>query len=252
MHYAMPPAAAAAECVRVVVDYGTFADSPPGPNTHCTSVGYGALAADALAKRAKDLGATPPRYQGNFLCGIDGYPQNGCGNDSSVPYWSFWFWAHGKWTYSQYGVDSYTVADSDRDGHPDPIGFRYQAQGAAVSPRANPGYPAPATRPPTTAPVAPPASRAPAPAADPARSTDPATSAPGPTGSATPVATRPVGRTPRATTTGAPPSDPETTPPGIAPVWSAREFPVGTVGGGVLALVLLGATGWQFRRAANR
>ena len=148
--------AAAAECVRVVVDYGTLAGAPAGPNMHCTS--STGNAGQVLIKRAQEVGQQPPRFTGNFLCAIDGYPESGCGDHGDEPYWSFWYWVDGRWVYSSLGVDSYTVRDSDGDGHPDPLGFRYHAFSEKRAPRANPSYPAPTkaatAAPPRTAPPA--------------------------------------------------------------------------------------------------
>jgi hypothetical protein len=258
MLYAPPPAAAPAECVRVVVDYGTFLDSPTGPVTNCTGVAYGTSAADTLAKRATQFHKDPPRYASDgFLCGIDGYPKTGCGEDAGKPYWSFWVWRHGAWAYSSVGVASYAVQDSDKDGHPDPLGFRYADPSTGDQPRANPGYPAPAPRattpPPTTVPPRPGATAVP-PTGPRATS-----SAAGPTASASgaaPVAsgTPPGGTVPpvaalESAQTIAP--GPATTPDVVAQS-SKKSFPAGLAGGGVLAAALLGAAAWRFRTPGAR
>jgi hypothetical protein len=259
MLYAAPPAAAPTECVRVVVDYGTFLDSPSGPVTNCTSVAYGASAADTLAKRATQFDKDPPRYASDgFLCGIDGYPRTGCGEDSgATPYWSFWIWRHGAWTYSSVGVASYAVQDSDKDGHPDPIGFRYADPSTGDQPRADPGYPAPraTTPPPTTAPPRPGATTIPASGP---RATETAAAAATSGATATPRSTRggtPPGGTPSpvaalrtARTTAPGPA----TPPDAAARTSRSSFPVGLAGGGVLAAALLGAAAWRFRTPGAR
>ena len=238
--------ARAAECVRVVVDYGTAA----GAGMHCTSAT--GTAAEVLARRAQDLGTTPPRYEGNFLCAIDGYPESGCGDHGTEPYWSFWYWANGGWVYSSLGVDSYTVRDADKDGHPDPLGFRYHAFEKKEQPRANPSYPKPTTAPPPT--TQPPATRPPGtsrPAVPTAR-TSSATSAsppasPGVTGSAPAVPTvtgTPSPGTGGTVTASVPPA--YTGPPPREP----DGFPVGTVVGGLLALGLLGAAAARFRNGS--
>ncbi|HWL36204.1 MAG TPA: hypothetical protein VNQ77_08405 [Frankiaceae bacterium] len=257
---AMPATAAyAAECVKVVVDYGTLAGAPAGPNTRCVDVGEDGTAAEALHGRA--------RYKGNFLCAIDGYPETGCGDEPPSPYWSFWVWRDGAWVYSNEGVGTFTVGDADKDGHPDPLGFRYHEVDKKAAPRANPSYPKPTTAPPRTSAPA----RTPASSAAPGRT---ASSGPG-AGPAGPGATGP-GATPGGTGTpvriGAPPdptgtastgpaTGPAATGPEVAPTEDApgafpsrdreRGFPVGAVAGGVLALGLLGAAAYRFRQPGS-
>jgi len=244
--------ARAAECVRVVVDYGTSS----GANTHCTS--SDGTAAEVLARRATELGKPAPRYNGNFLCGVDGYPESGCGDHGTEPYWSLWYWVNGAWVYSSQGVDSYTVRDADKDGHPDPIGFRYTPFKSKERPRANPSY-APATQPPVTRP---PSTSRPVPTR-----TGTATRAPGatspppvpPSGSVGATTTTAPGTTASATSAG---SAPPTTAPGAPVSASATEtfaappvsprrggggFPAGTVVGVLLALGLLGAAAARTR-----
>lgn len=249
---AMPATAYAAECVKVVVDYGTIAGAPAGPNTRCVDVGDDGTAADALHGRA--------RYKGNFLCAIDGYPETGCGDEPPSPYWSFWVWRHGAWAYSNEGVGTFTVGDADGDGHPDPLGFRYHEVDKKAAPRATPSYPRPATAPPrTTAPgrtAAPPASTAPGVPGTPRRTAGAAaTRAPGesPSATAARVAPSPTG-TPAATQAAtAPATEPSVDEPvagesGALPVRDDDGgFPVGAVAGGVLAMGLLGAAAYRFR-----
>jgi hypothetical protein len=253
------PVAAATECVRVVVDYGT--EYTRAPNTRCVSWSGGDIAADALAQRAKAFGETPPRYEGNFLCAIDGYPESGCGDHGTEPYWSFWIWRSGKWSYSSFGVDSYAIEDGDGDGHPDPIGFRYHEFAHKHEPRPNPGYPAPtraATTPPggggstaqpsrttTTAPVA-------------TRTPGGPTPTGGATGSPTPRASRtatPTGVT--ATATSALPAAVVETEPATPPAATGKSgggggggVPAGTAAAGVLAAGLIGAAAWRYRRGS--
>ena len=233
----------ATECVRVVVDYGTASDAPAGaPNTRCVTVPDDAVAADALKGRA--------RYKGNFLCAIDGYPESGCGDEPPSPYWSFWVWKNGKWVYSSEGVATYPVGDSDGDGHPDPLGFRYHPVDAKSSPRANPAYPTPTPSPePTTAP--PPPVRT--------------TTAAAPTTFASSNLASSGTRTPRttATTTAATPTPRESlvydvpadfaSPGDPVPLTASGSdgggFPLGTAAGGALAAALLGAAAWRFRKA---
>lgn len=250
---ALPATAHAAECVKVVVDYGTIDGAPAGPNTRCVDVGDDGTAADALRGRA--------RYKGNFLCAIDGYPETGCGDQPPSPYWSFWVWRNGGWVYSNEGVGTFTVGDADGDGHPDPLGFRYHEVDKRAAPRANPSYPKPATAPPrtTTAPRPAPTS-----GAVPGRTASPApraTTAPGATAAATTGPTAPVSGTPSVGTTGTPTTSPTSAPApagstAATPDVEAGElpvrdddggFPVGAVAGGVLALGLLGAAAYRFR-----
>jgi hypothetical protein len=256
--------ASAAECVRVVVDYGTSS----GANTHCTS--SSGTAADVLAKRAAELGKPPPRYKGNFLCAIDGYPESGCGDHGTEPYWSLWYWANGQWVYSSEGAAGLMVADRDGDGHPDPLGFRYHEFETKRAPRANPSYPkppAPTTNPPRTAPPPAPAPRTGATTSAPGT---PAGTQPGTQPGALPGAPSPGGATPAPGTTAAPPvaatsgpaapdaaatAAPSGTPEAVAtfaePPLPARKggdgLPLGTVLGAVLAAGLIGAAAYQRR-----
>lgn len=253
--------ARAAECVRVVVDYGTFAGAPQGPNTHCTSSPSGATAAEVLAKRADELGLSTsqrPRYNGNFLCAIDGYPGTGCGDHGTEPYWSLWLWVGGTWVYSSEGVATYTVRDADKDGHPDPIGFRYHEFKTKRQPRANPGYPAPTTAPPATpspSGAAPSHGATTAPPSAPSRPAGPgATSTPAATPvSATPAPTGVAGTTP-APTGAAAVAGPSVSAAATGPVtFPVREqgggFPYGTLVALAIALGLGGATLVKLRRA---
>lgn len=268
--------AAAAECVRVVVDYGTFEGAPAGPNMRCVDVGYGGTAADALRGRA--------RYKGNFLCAIDGYPESGCGDEPPSPYWSIWYWSGGRWAYSQEGVATLEVADRDRDGHPDPFGFRYHAVDRRLAPRYDPSYPKP-TPTPTTAPPkpAPTKTAGPAPsggstggagtggtpsaartgtgaavstsggpAASTAESTPAATSTAGPRATAAGATATPTALLGATGTSATPaPDDPEVTAAGEIPARPDNGFPAGTATAGVLALGLLGAAAWRFRKPAG-
>ncbi|WP_374986883.1 SCO2322 family protein [Streptomyces fradiae] len=74
------PAAPGTKRVALVVDFGVPADAPageapPGPRTACARVAPDATAAEALAAVA-----APLRYNSQaLLCGISGYPRQGCG-----------------------------------------------------------------------------------------------------------------------------------------------------------------------------
>lgn len=238
----------AAICVNVVVDDGRTAVT-----RHCTNAAYGDTAAEVLAERAREVHRPAPRYNGNFLCAIDGYPGTGCGDHGTEPYWSFWIWANGKWTYSSYGVDSYPVSDSDHDGKPDPIGFRYQPFKTKQSPRAG-GFAAP---PPTTQPTTQPPRPAPSPV--PSRAPAPSPGGAGGAGASGPSATAssaaptamrrptPAG----ASESGAPPTgsggasaDAVEPTPEAAP---HRGNLAGAIAVGALALALIGAAVWRSR-----
>jgi hypothetical protein len=261
------PLAAPPACVSVVVDYGTLAGAPAGPNTHCTGAASGDTAAAVLARRSTELGSAPPRYRGNFLCAIDGYPKpDSCGDHGNEPYWSFWIWAGGKWSYSQLGVDSYTTGDSDHDGCQDPLGFRYTEFRTTHAPRATPPRCATPTQPPGN-PKSPPARRPPVggpPAGPPTAGSGngtgtgsgsgsgtgngasgaPPTSAPpaagsgGPSGS--PTAAAPDGTSPA-------PAPATTTPPGLAAPRRSTS-PVGVVVTGLVAAALIVAAAVRMRR----
>lgn len=74
------PAAEGKKRVALVIDFGTTSDAPSGEtppalHTACAVVAPDATTAEALATVAKPL-----RYDTNaLLCAIDGYPQQGCG-----------------------------------------------------------------------------------------------------------------------------------------------------------------------------
>lgn len=239
----------AGECVKVAVDYGTAPGAPAGPDTRCVTVPDDAVAAHALGNRA--------RYKGNFLCAIDGYPESGCGDEPPSPYWSFWVWKSGTWVYASEGVATYRVGDTDGDGHPDPLGFRFHEVDGKAPPRANPSYPTskPAR---TTAPAPPPtrtaAPRTTAPGGVASSNLASTTTAPAATGSAAPlpVAGRSAGATPDPT---AGPTTPGTTEPSASAAAGdvprdagGGGFPVGTVAGATLAAGLLAAAALRFRR----
>ncbi|MET9964242.1 SCO2322 family protein [Streptomyces sp. NPDC006326] len=76
------PAVEGRKRVALVVDFGVAADAPAGeappqeaPRTACAQLSPDATAAEALAQVAKPL-----RYNGAaLLCGISGFPKQGCG-----------------------------------------------------------------------------------------------------------------------------------------------------------------------------
>lgn len=235
--------ARASFCVNVVVDDGTHT-----PTRHCTTTKYGDTAASVLAARASEVHQTAPRYDGNFLCAIDGYPESGCGNHGTEPYWSFWIWVRGAWTYSQVGVDSYAVEDGDHDGRPDPLGFRYTPFESKERPRAGVGLaptPAPTPKPSPTPAALPPVSSAP-PAPSPRRDV---TSAPAVRQSPAATGSRSTGSRPTPShgpsATGSP-----VVPDAVEPAAAPRRHggvPTGTLAAAAIAAGLLGATAWRFR-----
>jgi hypothetical protein len=228
----------AAICVNVVVDDGRSAVT-----RHCTTAAYGDTAAEVLAERAREVHRPAPRYNGNFLCAIDGYPGTGCGDHGTEPYWSFWIWANGRWSYSSFGVDSYPVSDSDKDGKPDPIGFRYQPFKTKQSPRAGGFAAPPPTQPPTTQPPRPATSPQPSRTTTPGGTTSSGT--PSRSTSTAPTAMRRPTPAGASESSGAPPSADAVEPTPEAS--SRRGNPAGTVAAGALALALIGAAAWRFR-----
>lgn len=78
------PARDGAKRVALVLDFGTAADapegeSPPAGRTECASVPADASSGEALAAVAKPL-----RYGSSaLLCAIAGYPETGCGEQTS-------------------------------------------------------------------------------------------------------------------------------------------------------------------------
>ncbi len=123
---AAPAPAAPTICVGVVVDFGD--DGPYSPTRTCVVVPEDATGAEVLAARAKQLHRPAPRYEGNFLCGIDGFPKDDCATratGSEYEYWSYWHQVDGEWEYSNLGAVDYVVEDTDGDGNPDLEGWHY-------------------------------------------------------------------------------------------------------------------------------
>jgi len=135
--------------VPVVVDRGGPSDQP---EVSCVSVPAGSTDAQVLSARAKLLGRIAPRYAiSGLLCGIDGYPATGCGQQSGSRY-AYWAYFHGgsTWTYASVGPASWTVAAGDVEG------WRYEPEGSATPADPPPRSPSdvsalcPASVPPTT------------------------------------------------------------------------------------------------------
>jgi len=141
--FAPAPRASAAPCavsssafagvtVAVVVDFG---DGSP-VSAVCVPADSSDNGAAVLAARAEQLGTPAPRFDSSgFVCGIDGYPSSGCGEQdgSTYAYWSYWHGTGGGgWQYSNVGPGGSRV-------HADVVeGWRFQPKGAG-----NPGDPPP-------------------------------------------------------------------------------------------------------------
>ncbi|HEY6530876.1 MAG TPA: hypothetical protein VIY72_01135, partial [Acidimicrobiales bacterium] len=164
------PAAAAGSCsspvgpgqIRVVVVVDPGDGGPAGPTSTCLIVdadGKGNLGSNVLAQRAALLGRASPRYAGSgLLCGIDGYPGDGCPTNSggTYDYWAYFNSTGGGWSY---GSDNPFVRRM-RDG--EIMGWRYSKgvpDGQAPAPRiaASSSLFPPLVTPPPPAPPAPPA-----------------------------------------------------------------------------------------------
>ena len=118
--------------VAVVVDFG---DGSPA-SAVCVPADSSDNGAAVLAARARQLGTPAPRFDSSgFVCGIDGYPSSGCGEQTggTYAYWSYWHGTgDGGWLYSNVGPGGSRV-------HGDVVeGWRFQPQGAG-----NPSDPPP-------------------------------------------------------------------------------------------------------------
>ena len=117
--------------ISVVVDFGT------GRSVSAACVGAGTLdnGATVLAARASQLGTAPPRLNSSGLvCAIDGYPTEGCGDQTGghYAYWSYWHGDASGWTYSNVGPAGSRAQPGTVDG------WRFQPDGAG-----NPSDPPP-------------------------------------------------------------------------------------------------------------
>ena len=110
--------------VAVVIDFG-------GPNARvivsCVAAESGETGAQVLQAQAAALSYPEPRYASSgLLCGIDGYPANGCGAEAGghYAYWSYW---HGgkHWQYADNGPAGWTVTRGDVEG------WRFEPDGSA-------------------------------------------------------------------------------------------------------------------------
>ena len=124
------PCAYAPGSIAVVVDFG---DGSP-VSAVCVPADSSDNGAAVLAARAQQLGTPAPRFDSSgFVCGIDGYPSSGCGEQTGATYayWSYWH-GSGSWQYSNVGPGGSRV-------HTDVVeGWRFQPHGAG-----NPSDPPP-------------------------------------------------------------------------------------------------------------
>ena len=138
--------------IAVVVDFGT------GRSVSAACVGAGTRDSGAavLAARASQLGTAPPRTNASGLvCAIDGYPSEGCGEQTGghYAYWSYWHGDASGWTYSNVGPAGSRAQPGTVEG------WRFQPAGAG-----NPSDPPPRGSPDaatTCRPAAPPATSVP-------------------------------------------------------------------------------------------
>ena len=157
------PVAGAAPCafapasVAVVVDFG---DGSP-VSAVCVAAQSSDNGAAVLAARAQALGTPAPRFDSSgFVCGIDGYPETGCGEQtgSTYAYWSYW---HGDragdgsdgssvWDYSNVGAGGSRIHSDVAEG------WRFQPHGAG-----NPSDPPPNGSPDAASTCSPPTSLTP-------------------------------------------------------------------------------------------
>ena len=127
-------ASASAITVAVVVDFGDGS----APSTVCVPAESADNGAAVLAARAEQLGTPPPRFDSSgFVCGIDGDPADGCGEQtgSTYAYWSYWH-GTGSWEYSNVGPGGSRVHANIVEG------WRFQPHGAG-----NPSDPPPSGSP---------------------------------------------------------------------------------------------------------
>ena len=134
--------------IAVVVDFGT------GRSVSAACVGAGTRDSGAavLAARASQLGTAPPRSNASgLICAIDGYPSEGCGDQTGghYAYWSYWHGDASGWTYSNVGPAGGRAQPGTVEG------WRFQPAGAG-----NPSDPPPRGSPDATTtcrPASPPA-----------------------------------------------------------------------------------------------
>jgi hypothetical protein len=160
------PRAQAALCAAGEVQVAVVVDFGDGGSVSSACVGAGGRdnGATVLAARASQLGTPAPRFNSSgLLCAIDGYPAEGCGEQTGqqYAYWSYWHGDGGGWDYSSVGPAGARVQAGIVEG------WRFQPSGGGnpsdPPPRGSPDPAStctpPATEPPPT--EAPPAETAP-------------------------------------------------------------------------------------------
>lgn len=136
--------------VVVVVDPGAVGSA----SAACLVVPAGTTGAQALARRAAELGVSVPRYNSSgLLCAIDGHPASGCGdrNGGGYLYWAYFSGTSGSWVYGNFNPFTRRLVDGDIEG------WRFvdgSGDGSEPPPRLAPSRSLfPSTAPPTTVPV---------------------------------------------------------------------------------------------------
>ena len=168
-----------------------------------------------LAERAAALGAARPRYaDSGLLCGIDGFPDSGCGERTGdgYRYWAYFSGTSGSWVYGGGNPFIRRLADGDIEGWRFVVGTGTgQDPPPRITPSAGLFPPLPAPAPAVPAPVPPPV-------AAPSAAPTPPPSAAGVPGSAAPgteaggAAVMPGGEVPATEATVTPGADAPTVP----------------------------------------
>jgi hypothetical protein len=104
--------------VAVVIEFGPRSRIRPSVVVKCLKVRPGSSGADVLTEVASLEQLPAPTYApSGLLCSIDGYPTNGCDDESGAnyAYWSYW---HGgsTWSYANVGPAEFTVTAGDVEG----------------------------------------------------------------------------------------------------------------------------------------
>ena len=232
--------------VAVVVDFG---DGSP-ISAVCVPADSSDNGAAVLAARAQQLGTPAPRFDSSgFVCGIDGYPSSGCGEQSGTTYayWSYWHGtgASAAWQYSNVGPGGSRV-------HADVVeGWRFQPHGAG-----NPTDPPPNGNPDHNATCVPPTTTTTPPITEPAPTTVENALAPAPA-TVTTVATPATSSSSSTTTTLASSSSSSSAQAAAAPVRVTEKgsgggsSPWPAIGAGVAIVGLVGGGVFAARRRGS-
>ena len=244
------PCAFSPASVAVVVDFG---DGSP-VSAVCVPADSSDNGAAVLAARARQLGTPAPRFDSSgFVCGIDGFPSSGCGEQTggTYAYWSYWH-GSGSWDYSNVGPGGSRV-------HGDVVeGWRFQPQGAG-----NPSDPPPngsadhnATCAPATTTTTTLMTDAPQPATNAIVAPDPTTDTTAPTltsasSSTSTSTTTTTTTTMTTTTTSASTSSQVAAPVRVTEKGSSGSSPWPALGAGAVIVGLIGAGVFAARRRAG-